>query len=354
MFKTIKYAVAAATVVTGITLSVASIGTAFSQEITGAGATFPAPVYSKWAEAYQKATGVKMNYQSIGSSGGIRQITAKTVDFGASDAPLSQEQLDKDGLVQFPAVIGGVVPVVNVVDVKPGEMRLTGQVLGDIYLGKITKWNDKAIVELNPKLKLPAQDIAVVRRADGSGTTFIFTNYLTKVNAEWKAKVGEGQAVQWPSGMGGKGNEGVAAFVQRLPGAIGYVEYAYAKQNKLAHTLLKNADGQFVSPDDDTFKAAAAGADWNKAAFGAILTEQRGKESWPITGATFILLHKAQAKPQQGVEVMKFFDWSFANGAKLAADLDYVPLPDALTKQIKGAWAAQVKDTGGKAIWTTK
>ena len=347
MVKTLKFAAAVA-------LAAACASTAFSQEITGAGATFPAPVYAKWAEAYQKATGVKMNYQSIGSSGGIRQITAKTVDFGASDAPLSTEQLDKDGLMQFPAVIGGVVPVVNVADVKPGEMRLTGQVLGDIFLGKITKWNDKAITDLNPRLKLPAQDIAVVRRADGSGTTFIFTNYLSKVNADWKSKIGVGQAVQWPSGMGGKGNEGVAAFVQRLPGAIGYVEYAYAKQNKLAHALLKNADGQFVGPDDDTFKAAAAGADWGKAAFGAILTEQPGKASWPITGATFILLHKAQAKPQQGMEVMKFFDWSFAHGAKLAADLDYVPLPDALTRQIRGAWATQVKDTAGKAIWMAK
>ena len=348
MFKPIRLVAA------GVALATASVGAAFSQEITGAGATFPAPVYAKWAEAYQKATGVKMNYQSIGSSGGIRQITAKTVDFGASDAPLSEAQLQKDGLMQFPAVIGGVVPVVNVAGVKPGDMRLTGQVLGDIFIGKITKWNDKAIADLNPGLKLPAQDIAPVRRADGSGTTFIFTNYLSKVNADWKAKIGEGQAVQWPVGMGGKGNEGVAAFVQRLPGAIGYVEYAYAKQNKLAHTLLKNLDGQFVAPDDDTFKAAAAGADWNKAAFGAVLTEQRGKESWPITGATFILLHKAAAKPQQSIEVMKFFDWSFANGAKLAADLDYVPLPDALTKQIKGVWAAQVKDPSGKALWPAK
>jgi phosphate transport system substrate-binding protein len=348
MFKAIKVAAAA------LTLAIAGAGTAHSQEITGAGATFPAPIYAKWAEAYQKATGIKMNYQSIGSSGGIRQITAKTVDFGASDAPLSAEQLEKDGLMQFPAVIGGVVPVVNLPGVKPGEMRLTGQVLGDIYIGKITKWNDKAIADLNPGMKLPAQDIAPVRRADGSGTTFIFTNYLAKVNAEWKAKIGEGQAVQWPVGMGGKGNEGVSAFVQRLPGAIGYVEYAYAKQNKLTHTLLKNADGQFVGPDDDTFKAAAAGADWGKAAFGAILTEQRGKDSWPITGATFILLHKTPAKPQQSVEVMKFFDWSYSNGAKLAADLDYVPLPDALTRQIKSAWASQVKDAGGKALWAAK
>ena len=351
MFKPLKFIAAAAWVAL---LAGAFSGAALSQEITGAGATFPAPVYAKWAEAYHKATGVKMNYQSIGSSGGIRQINAKTVDFGASDAPLSVEQLEKDGLMQFPAVIGGVAPVVNLPGVKPGDMRLTGQVLGDIFLGKISKWNDKAIADLNPTMKLPAMDIAPVRRADGSGTTFIFTNYLSKVNAEWKSKIGEGQAVQWPTGMGGKGNEGVAAFVQRLPGAIGYVEYAYAKQNKLAHTLLKNLDGQFVGPDDDTFKAAAAGAEWGKAAFGAVLTEQRGKDSWPITGATFILLHKAQAKPQQAVEVMKFFDWSFANGTKLAADLDYVPLPDTLTKQIRSAWTAQVKDGGGKALWTAK
>ena len=346
MNKLLKKLIASALIASGTTVT--------AQEITGAGATFPAPVYAKWAEAYQKATGVKMNYQSIGSSGGIRQINAKTVDFGASDAPLSQEQLDKDGLMQFPAVIGGVVPVVNVAGVKPGDMRLTGQVLGDIFLGKISKWNDPAIANLNPSLKLPAQDIAPVRRADGSGTTFIFTNYLSKVNAEWKAKIGEGQAVQWPAGMGGKGNEGVAAFVQRLPGAIGYVEYAYAKQNKLAYTLLRNADGQFVAPDDETFKAAAAGADWGKAAFGAILTEQKGKASWPITGATFILMHKASAKPQQSGEVLKFFDWSFNNGAKLAEDLDYVPLPAALTKQIRGVWSSQVKDAGGKALWPVK
>jgi len=345
MCKAIKVTVAM------LALLAAGSGAAFSQEITGAGASFPAPIYAKWAEAYQKATGVKVNYQSVGSSGGIRQITAKTVDFGASDAPLKTEQLDKDGLMQFPAVIGAVVLVVNLPGVKPGEMRLTGQVLGDIYLGKITKWNDKAIASLNPGMKLPVQDIAPVRRADGSGTTFIFTNYLAKVNAEWKAKIGEGQAVQWPTGMGGKGNEGVSAFVQRLPGAIGYVEYAYAKQNKLAHTLLQNADGQFVGPDDNSFKAAAAGADWSKAAFGAILTGQPGKASWPITGATFILMHKVQAKPEQAQGVLKFFDWAFANGGKFAADLDYVPLPDALTRQIRGAWAAQVKDGGGKALW---
>ena len=323
-------------------------------ELTGAGATFPAPVYAKWAEAYQKATSVKMNYQSIGSGGGIKQIIAKTVDFGASDMPLKPADLEKDGLFQFPTVIGGVVPVVNVQGIKPGDLRLTGALLADIYLGKVAKWNDKAIADLNPKLALPNQDIAVVRRADGSGTTFIFTNYLSKISAEWKQKVGEGTAVQWPVGLGGKGNEGVAAFVQRIPAAIGYVEYAYAKQNKLSYALMQNADGQFVAPDETAFKAAAAGAEWAKSAFAVILTNQPGKDSWPITGATFILVHKVQAKPQQGVEVMKFFDWAYANGDKMAQDLEYVPLPDSLVKLIKAAWASNIKDSGGKVLWTGK
>ncbi|TSA16491.1 MAG: phosphate ABC transporter substrate-binding protein PstS [Betaproteobacteria bacterium] len=323
-------------------------------ELTGAGATFPAPVYAKWAEAYQKATGVKMNYQSIGSGGGIKQITARTVDFGASDMPLKPADLEKDGLFQFPTVIGGVVPVVNVPGIKPGDLHLTGALLADIYLGKVAKWNDKAIAELNPKLALPNQDIAVVRRADGSGTTFIFTNYLSKVSAEWKQRVGEGTAVQWPVGLGGKGNEGVAAFVQRIPAAIGYVEYAYAKQNKLAYVLLQNADGQFVAPDEKAFKSAAAGADWTKSAFAEILTNEPGKESWPITGATFILMHKLQAKPQQGTEVMKFFDWAYANGDKMASELEYVPLPDSLVKLIKASWASNAKDSAGKVLWTGK
>ncbi|MCX7151741.1 MAG: phosphate ABC transporter substrate-binding protein PstS [Proteobacteria bacterium] len=335
------------------TVCVLVIPAAHAQEITGAGATFPAPIYSKLADAYQKATGVKMNYQSIGSGGGIKQITAKTVDFGASDMPLKPADLDKDGLIQFPTVIGGVVPVVNIVGVKPGELRFTGAVLGDIYLGKITKWNDKAITDLNPKAQLPGQDIAVVRRADGSGTTFVFTNYLSKVNAEWKAKAGEGTTVQWPLGLGGKGNEGVAAFVQRVPGAIGYVEFAYAKQNKLAYSLMQNADGQFVEPDDETFKAAAAGADWTKSAFYEILTNQPGKRSWPITGATFILMHKVQAKPQQAAEVIKFFDWAYKNGGKMATELEYVPLPDATVKLIQSAMAG-VKDSSGKAVWSGK
>ena len=323
-------------------------------DLTGAGATFPAPVYAKWAEAYQKATGNRINYQSIGSSGGIRQIRAKTVDFGASDAPLRSEELAKDGLMQFPTVIGGVVPVVNIAGVKPGQLRLTGQVLGDIYLGRINKWNDKAIVDLNPGVPLPSQDIGVVRRADGSGTTFIFTNYLAKVNADWKQKIGEGQSVQWPVGLGGKGNEGVAAFVQRLPGSIGYVEYAYAKQNKLSHALMQNAAGAFVAPDDATFKAAAAGADWSKSAFYEILTNQPGKDAWPITGATFILVHKTPEKPEQIGEVLKFFNWAFENGDKLALDLDYVPMPDNVVRLVRSAWASGITDRSGRSLWAAK
>jgi len=326
---------------------------AVAVELTGAGATFPAPIYGKWAEAYHKATGNKINYQSIGSGGGIKQITAKTVDFGASDMPLSAENLNKDGLVQFPAVIGGVVPVVNIAGIKPGEMRLIPTLLADIYLGKITKWNDKAIAELNPKLSLPAQDIAVVRRADGSGTTFLFTNYLSKVSPDWKSKVGEGTAVQWPVGLGGKGNEGVSAFVQRIPGAIGYVEYAYAKQNKMSHALMQNAAGNFVGPDDLTFKAAAAGADWTKSNFAEILTNMAGKDSWPITGATFILMHKQPEKPAQAGEALKFFEWAFKNGGKMADELEYVPLPDSLVKLIMTSWS-NIKDSAGKPVWVGK
>jgi phosphate transport system substrate-binding protein len=337
----------------GLTVAVMVLSPlAIAAEITGAGASFPAPVYAKWAEAYQKATGHRVNYQSIGSSGGMRQIRAKTVDFGASDAPLKPEELEKDGLVQFPTVIGGVVPVVNIPGVKPGQIRLNGQVLGDIYLGKITKWNDKAIADLNPGVQLPNQDVGVVRRADGSGTTFIFTNYLSKVNPEWKQKVGEGTAVQWPVGLGGKGNEGVAAFVQRLPGSIGYVEYAYAKQNKLAHALMQNAAGAYVSPEENAFKEAAAGAEWTKSGFYEILTNMPGKESWPITGATFILIHKSPEKPQQVAEVLKFFNWAFSNGDKLALELDYVPMPDTVVKQVQSAWTTAVKDSAGKALWT--
>ena len=330
-------------------LSVAAISPAMAQqEATGAGASFPAPLYAKWAADYHKATGVKINYQSVGSGAGLRQIEAKTVDFGASDAPLKDEDLAKKGLVQFPTVIGGVVPVVNIPGINPGQLKLSGKVLGDIYLGKVTQWNDPAIAALNPGVKLPEAAIAPVRRADGSGTSFIFTNYLSKVNPEWKEKVGEGTAVNWPIGAGGKGNEGVAAFVGRLANSIGYVEYAYVKQNKLNYVQLQNAEGAFVSPDDDAFKAAAAGADWSKS-FYQILTNQPGKASWPITGATFILMHKSQDKPQQASATLKFFDWAYQTGDKTAADLDYVSMPDSVKSVIVKSWG-EIKDGAGKPI----
>lgn len=330
-------------------VTVAFSGLAAAQDVTGAGATFPAPLYAKWASEYNKATGVKINYQSVGSGAGIRQIDAKTVAFGASDMPLKDEDLAKKGQVQFPTVIGGVVPVVNIKGINPGQMRLNGQVLGDIYLGKITKWNDAAIKALNPSLPLPDAAISPVRRADGSGTTFIFTNYLSKVNAEWKAKVGEGTAVNWPTGAGGKGNEGVAAFVGRLPNSIGYVEYAYVKQNKMNYALMQNAAGQFVSPDDTAFKAAAAGADWSRS-FYQILTNQPGAQSWPITGATFILMHKQQDKPAEAAATLKFFEWAYKNGDRMAEDLDYVPMPASVKAQIQKLWAAEIKDASGKVV----
>lgn len=332
-------------------LSVAAMSfstVAASQDVTGAGASFPAPLYSKWAADYNKATGIKINYQSVGSGAGLRQIDAKTVDFGASDAPLKDDELAKKGLVQFPTVIGGVVPVVNIKGINPGQLKLTGQVLGDIYLGKITNWTDPAIKALNPTLSLPDASISPVRRADGSGTSFIFTNYLSKVNPEWKTKVGEGTAVNWPVGAGGKGNEGVAAFVGRLPNSIGYVEYAYVKQNKMVFAQMKNAAGSFVSPEDSAFKAAAAGAEWSKS-FYQILTEQPGKDSWPITGATFILMHKAQDKPAQAAASLKFFDWAYKSGDKTADDLDYVPMPASVKLIIEKAWA-DIKDASGKAV----
>lgn len=346
MFVTKKWATRLA-LTASAALCLASVQAA---EITGAGASFPAPIYAKWADAYNKATGNRINYQSIGSGGGIKQITAKTVDFGASDAPLKPEALEKEGFIQFPTVIGGVVPVVNIPGVNPGQLKLTGPVIADIYMGKITSWDDKAIVALNPGVKLPALPIQVVRRADGSGTTFIFTNYLSKVSPEWKSTIGEGTAVNMVVGMGGKGNEGVSAFVQRLKGAIGYVEYAYAKQNKMAHTLVQNADGVFVSPNEDTFKASAAGASWNNG-FYEILTNQKGKDAWPISGATFILMHKAQTKPEQGAEVLKFFEWAYKNGDKMASEMDYVPMPESVVKAVAAAWAQQLKDAAGKPIW---
>ena len=334
--------------VAGVVSAGAFSGAMAQQEATGAGASFPAPLYSKWASDYNKATGVKINYQSVGSGAGLRQIEAKTVDFGASDAPLKDEELAKKGLVQFPTVIGGIVPVVNIKGIAPGQLKLSGQVLGDIYLGKITKWSDPAIKALNPSLALPDEAIAPVRRADGSGTSFGFTNYLSKVNTEWKSKVGEGTAVNWPTGAGGKGNEGVAAFVGRLPNSIGYVEYAYVKQNKLTYALLQNSAGNFVSPDDSTFKAAAAGADWSKS-FYQILTNQPGKDAWPITSATFILFQKTQDKPVQAATALKFFEWAYKSGDKTASDLDYVPMPDSVKNVILKSWG-DIKDTSGKAI----
>jgi len=323
-------------------------GIAGAQEITGAGASFPAPIYSKWASDYNKATGVKVNYQSIGSGGGIKQIDSKTVDFGASDMPQTDEILKSKGQVQFPAVIGGTVPIINIKGIAPGQMKLDSQTLGDIFLGKITRWNDPALKALNPTLPLPDAAIAPVRRADGSGTTFNFTNYLSRVHPEWKAKVGEGTAVNWPVGAGGKGNEGVAAFVGRLPNSIGYVEYSYVKQNKMTYTLLKNRDGQFVAPDDEAFKAAAAGADWNKS-FYQLITDQPGKGTWPISTATFILMHTKQDKPANAAEVLKFFNWAFANGGKAASDLDYVPMPAPVIATIQKSWA-DIKDASGKPI----
>jgi phosphate transport system substrate-binding protein len=289
-----------------------------------------------------------VNYQSIGSGGGIKQIDSKTVDFGATDAPLTDDVLKTKGQMQFPMVIGGTVPVLNVKGILPGQLKLDSQVLGDIYLGKITKWNDPALKALNPTLPLPDAAIAPVRRADGSGTTFNFTNYLSRVHPEWKAKVGEGAAVNWPVGAGGKGNEGVAAFVARLPNSIGYVEYSYVKQNKLTYALLKNRDGNFVAPDDDAFKAAAAGADWNKT-FYQLITDQPGKNTWPISTATYILMYNKQDKPANATEALKFFNWAYANGGKAAADLDYVPMPPAVVAAVQKAWGTMT-DNAGKAI----
>jgi len=321
-------------------------------DITGAGATFPYPIYAKWAEGYKKASGNSVNYQSIGSGGGIKQIKSKTVDFGASDMPLPQEELDKHGLVQFPAVMGGVVPIVNIPGISSGELKLTGDVLAGIYLGKITKWNAPEIAAINPGLKLPSQDIAVVRRSDGSGTTYMWTQYLSAVNEEFKKRVGFATAVKWPTGIGGKGNEGVAANVQRIKGAIGYVEYAFAKRAKVAHTQLQNREGVFVQPTDATFKAAANGADWlNTPGMGVLLTNQLGKDSWPISGASFILMGQVQQNAAKGKEVLNFFDWSFQNGDEMAIALDYVALPDQVVKQVQDVWRSKVRDASGAPLW---
>lgn len=311
----------------------AIMGSASAADITGAGATFPYPIYSKWAEAYKAATGIGLNYQSIGSGGGIKQIKSRTVDFGASDMPLKPEDLDREELVQFPAVIGGVVPVVNIEGVVAGQLKLTADILANIYLGKITRWDDTAITALNPDVKLPAQSITVVHRSDGSGTSFLFTDWLSKTNADWREKVGAATAVKWPTGIGGKGNEGVAAMVQQARGSIGYVEYAYAKKNKLSYAQLKNRDGKFVQPDDLTFKAAADAADWSGVnGMSTILTDQKGQNTWPITGASFIIMHKKQQDPLVGKAVLKFFSWSFTNGAKDVRGFGLCPFTKSITR----------------------
>jgi phosphate transport system substrate-binding protein len=328
-----------------------AFASASAADITGAGSTFAYPILAKWAEAYKKDTNIGLNYQSIGSGGGIKQIKAKTVDFGASDMPLSAEDLEKDGLTQFPIIMGGVVPIVNLEGVKPGQLKMSGDLLAKIYLGKVTKWNAPEIAALNPGVKLPADDITVVHRADGSGTTFIWTNFLSKTSPDFKSTVGAGTAVKWPAGVGGKGNEGVAANVQRIRGSIGYVEYAYAKKNNMSYSLMKNHDGQIVQPEDKTFKAAAAGADWaHTPGFGVIVTDQPGKDSWPITGATFILMHKTQADPAKAKQVLDFFNWAYTKGASMTTDLDYVAIPAPVVKLVETAWKANIKDGSGKAI----
>ena len=324
----------------------AAVLTSFAADITGAGATFPYPIYAKWAEAYKKQTGNGLNYQSIGSSGGLKQIRAKTVTFGASDAPVKGEDLDKDGMVQFPAIIGGTVPVANLDGFKPGELRISGPVLAEVYMGTIAKWNDAKLAALNPGKKLPDQAITVVHRADGSGTTFNFTDYLSAISKDWADKVGKGAAVKWPaeSSVGGKGNEGVAANVNRVKGAIGYVEYAYVKKNNMTFLQLQNADGKFVSPDDVTFAAAAAGADWfSVPGMGISMVNAKGATSWPISTASFILMYKEPGDKAASQEVVKFFDWAFKNGKQMAAELDYVALPDALTAQIRQKVWTQIK-----------
>ena len=320
---------------------------AAAHTITGAGATFPYPVYAKWAEAYKKETGVSLNYQSIGSSGGMRKIRAKTVTFGASDAPVKGADLSKDGMVQFPAVIGGTIPVFNLEGFKPGDLRITGDVLAEMFMGYIVNWNDPKIAALNPGKKLPDQTITVVHRADGSGTTFNFTDYLTVVSKLWAEKVGRGAAVKWPaaSSIGGKGNEGVAANVARVKGAVGYVEYAYAKKNNIPYMSLQNKDGKFIRPDDKTFAAAAAGADWiSVPGMGLSIVNQPGADSWPISTASFILMYKQPSDKKASADVLKFFDWSFKNGKQLALDLDYVPLPDILTAQIRSKVWSEIQN----------
>lgn len=339
-------------------LTVLTMLTAFSgadaQTLNGAGATFPFPVYSKWAYRYNQLTGVKLNYQSIGSGAGIAQIKAGTVDFGASDAPLTADDLNRAGLVQFPMIMGGVVPVINVEGIKPGQLKLTPMLLADIYLGAVKKWNDAAVQKVNPGITLPNRAITVVHRSDGSGTTWIFTNYLDKVSPAWHGKVGTDKAVSWPAGVGGKGNEGVAAYVQRLNGSIGYVEFAYALQNKMTYTLLQNKDGEFISPTIESFQAAAANADWENApGFFMVLTDQTGKASWPITGASFILIYKNQKDDKIAGKMLDFFAWCYRNGSESAKSLYYVPMPESVVKLVEDMWAKDVKSSG-KTLWKAR
>jgi phosphate transport system substrate-binding protein len=336
--------------------ALAAIGAmpAAALDISGAGATFPYPIYAKWADAYKKETGNGLNYQSIGSGGGIKQIQAKTVTFGASDMPLKAAELDKFNLIQFPTVLGGVVPVVNLDGISPGQITLDGPLLAKIFMGEVKTWNDPAIQKLNPSAKLPAQAIAVVHRSDGSGTTFIWTDYLSKVSADWKSKVGANTSVEWPVGIGAKGNEGVANNVGQTKGSIGYVEYAYAKQNKLTFTKLINKDGKTVAPTSEAFQASAASADWaGTPGFGVILTDQKGATSWPVSGATFILIHKQPQDAAAAAEALKFFAWGYAKGGKMAEDLDYVPLPATVVSAIQKVWVNDIKDAGGKPIFAT-
>jgi phosphate transport system substrate-binding protein len=336
-------ALAAAVVALGATAATAA-------DISGAGATFPYPIYAKWADAYKKETNIGLNYQSIGSGGGIKQIQAKTVTFGATDMPLKGEQLEKDGLVQFPMVIGGNVPVVNLEGIKPGELVLDGPTLAKIFLGEIKTWDDAALKKLNPQAKLPTTPIVVVRRSDGSGTTFIWTDYLSKVSPDWKSKVGASTAVEWPVGIGAKGNEGVANNVQQTKGAIGYVEYAYAKQNKMTFTKVVNKAGKTVEPSLASFQAAAASAKWESVpGFGEILTDEPGDAAWPIAGATFILMHKKAVKPDDSAAALKFFTWAYEKGDTMASDLDYVPMPDNVVKLVKDEWK-KITGADGKPL----
>lgn len=347
----LKHIVSPAAVVL-LSLSVAVPAYAEVTQINGAGATFPYPIYAKWASAYEKATGVQLNYQSIGSGGGIKQIKKKTVDFGASDAPMKPADLDKYGMIQWPQIMGGVVPVINLPGIDSGKVRLDGETLADIFLGRISQWNDKRIAALNPGVNLPSQKITVVHRSDGSGTTFIFTNYLIKVSQGWKQEVGNAKAVSWPTGVGGKGNEGVASYVKRIKGSIGYVEYAYALQNHMTYTLLRNASGAYVKPTAANFQAAAAGAEWSKAKhYYLILTDQPGANSWPITGASFIIVYKQADHPEKARAVLKFFDWALHHGGKMAGTLNYVPMPAKVITMVESTWSAELHARNGTPLW---